>query len=53
VRERVAEAVEDGATLDEVEAELLAPAPVSAEARDALWLYAWNLREGAQRPPAR
>ena len=48
VRERVAEAVDDGATLDEVEQELLAPAPVSGEARDALWLYAWNLRE-AQR----
>jgi hypothetical protein len=49
VRERVAEAVDDGATLDEVEDEVLRPAPVSGEARDALWLYAWNLRE-AQRP---
>ena len=49
VRERVAEAVDDGATLDDVEQELLVPAPVSSDARDALWLYAWNLRE-AQRP---
>ena len=32
VREQVAEAVDDGASLD------------------ALWLYAWNLREQAQRP---
>jgi hypothetical protein len=48
VRERVAAAVDDGATLAEVEQELLVPAPVSGEARDALWLYAWNLRE-AQR----
>ena len=52
VRERVAEAVDDGATLDEVEEELLRPAPVSHEARDALWLYAWNLAE-LQRPADR
>ena len=50
VRERVAEAVDHGATLDEVEADVLDQAPVSGEARDALWLYAWNLREQAQRP---
>ena len=50
VKERVAEAVDDGATLDEVEAEVLERAPVTGEARDALWLYAWNLREQAQRP---
>jgi hypothetical protein len=52
VRARVAEAVDEGASLDQVEAEVLRPAPVSGEARDALWLYAWNLRE-LQRPPAR
>jgi hypothetical protein len=50
VRERVAEAVDDGATLDEVETHVLDNAPVTGEARDALWLYAWNLREQAQRP---
>jgi hypothetical protein len=49
VRERVAEAVDEGATLDDVERHLLEPAPVTTDARDALWLYAWNLRE-AQRP---
>ena len=49
VRTQVAEAVDDGASLDEVEESLLRPAPVSHEARDALWLYAWNLRE-LQRP---
>jgi hypothetical protein len=52
VRERVAAAVDDGATLDEVEHEVLDDAPVSGDARDALWLYAWNLREQAQRPDA-
>ena len=50
VREQVAEAVDDGATLDEVEEQVLDNAPVTGEARDALWLYAWNLREQAQRP---
>ena len=50
VREQVAEAVDDGATLDEVETDVLDNAPVTGEARDALWLYAWNLRERAQRP---
>ena len=49
VREQVAEAVDDGASLDEVEEWFLRPAPVSHEARDALWLYAWNLQE-LQRP---
>lgn len=52
VRLQVEEAVDDGASLDEVEESLLRPAPVSHDARDALWLYAWNLQE-AQRPPAR
>ena len=50
VRAQVAEAVDDGATLAEVEADVLDNAPVTGEARDAMWLYAWNLREQAQRP---
>jgi hypothetical protein len=44
-RERVAQAVGDGASLDEVEDELIEPAPLPAEIRDALWLYAWGLTE--------
>ena len=50
VREQVAEAVDDGASLDEVETVVLDNSPVTGDARDALWLYAWNLREQAQRP---
>ena len=46
----MAEAVDDGATLAELEAGVLDDAPVTGDARDALWLYAWNLREQAQRP---
>ena len=45
VRERVEEAVDDGTTLAQVEEELLRPAPVSQEAKDALWLYAWTLED--------
>jgi hypothetical protein len=44
-RERVAEAVGDGASLEEVDHELIEPAPLPAELRDALWLYAWGLTE--------
>jgi hypothetical protein len=44
-RERVAQAVGDGASLDEVEDELIEPAPLPTELRDALWLYAWGLTE--------
>ena len=44
-RDRVAQAVGDGASLDEVEASLIEPAPLPSELRDALWLYAWNLTE--------
>jgi hypothetical protein len=44
-RERVAEAVHDGASLEEVEEGLIRPAPLPVELRDALWLYAWNLEE--------
>jgi hypothetical protein len=46
LREQVARAVDEGARLDEVEAEVIAGAPVSPEARDALWLYAWTLLDG-------
>ena len=44
-RERVAEALSEGASLDEVEHELIEPAPLPADLRDALWLYAWGLTE--------
>jgi hypothetical protein len=52
VRDRVAEALDDGATLDEVEDLVLRAAPLSHEARDALWLYAWTLQEGQGQRPA-
>ena len=44
-RERVAEAIGEGASLDEVDALLIEPAPLPEELRDALWLYAWGLSE--------
>ena len=45
LREQVAEAVDEGADLHEVEARVIESAPVDAEGRDALWLYAWGLLE--------
>jgi hypothetical protein len=44
-RERVAQAIGDGASLDEVDHELIEPAPLPPDLRDALWLYAWGLTE--------
>ena len=51
LREKVEEAVDEGAGLEELEARFIDPAPVDAESRDALWLYAWNLLERDERPP--
>ena len=44
-QERVARAVDDGDSLEEVEHSVIEPAPLPADARDALWLYAWGLEE--------
>ncbi len=45
LREKVDEAVGEGADLHEVEARVIEGAPVDREVRDALWLYAWGLLE--------
>ncbi len=45
LRERVAQAVGDGVPLQEVEESVIERAPLPAELRDALWLYAWGLEE--------
>jgi hypothetical protein len=48
IREEIAQAIDDGATLGEVQDRVLDERPLSPEARDALWLYAWASLE--QRP---
>ena len=45
LKEKVAEAVGEGADLHEVEVRVIEGAPVEPEVRDALWLYAWGLLE--------
>jgi hypothetical protein len=45
LKEKVDEAVGEGADLHEVEVRVIDGAPVDPEARDALWLYAWGLLE--------
>ncbi len=49
LREAVDVMVSEGATLGEIEAELIDPAPLGEDSRDALWLYAWGSLE-RQRP---
>jgi hypothetical protein len=38
-----------GRTLEEIERELLDPAPLGEEQRAALWLYAWSQKRGHDR----
>lgn len=49
LREVIDTLIADGATLREIEHEVIDPAPVGEDARDALWLYAWGCLE-RQRP---
>ena len=45
LKEKVDEAVGEGADLHEVEERVIEHAPVEPEVRDAAWLYAWGLLE--------
>ena len=45
LKEKVDEAVGEGADLHEVEVRVIESAPVEPEVRDAAWLYAWGLLE--------
>jgi hypothetical protein len=51
-RQQVAEAMDDGASLDDVDRTVIRPAPLSPELRSALWLYAWGLSERESQPPS-
>lgn len=52
LREEIADLVRDGASLRDIEREVIDTAPLGQDARDALWLYAWGCleRRRAQRP---
>jgi hypothetical protein len=52
LRDQVAEAMHDGASLDDVDRTVISPAALSPELRSALWLYAWELSERDGHPPA-
>jgi hypothetical protein len=45
LRRHIADAVLAGEDLESITETLITPAPVSAEVRDAMWLYAWALAE--------
>jgi hypothetical protein len=53
VRHRVASLVAEGRGLEEIEAKVLDPAPVTEDTRAALWLYAWALQELRDQATAR
>jgi hypothetical protein len=39
---RIAELVERGATLSEVEDDVISDAPLDGDGKDGLWLFAWS-----------
>ena len=44
LNERIAERMEAGSSLDEVEAALIDPQPLSDDEKAALWLFAWSFK---------
>lgn len=49
-RELIDELVAEGATLLEIERDVIEPSPLKQDSRDALWLYAWGCLERQRRP---
>ncbi|MFL5846673.1 MAG: hypothetical protein ACJ762_18475 [Solirubrobacteraceae bacterium] len=45
IREAIDEMVAEGASLRQIERELIEDAPLSEDSRAALWLYAWGCLE--------
>jgi hypothetical protein len=42
LQERIAELMLDGASLDQVESDVIEPSRFSEDQKAALWLYAWS-----------
>jgi hypothetical protein len=54
LQHQVMVAMSDGTSVDEVNEEIIDPAPLDADAKGALWLYAWSLQlEHVQRSEAK
>jgi hypothetical protein len=51
IRVEIDELVEDGASLREIERDVIEAAPLSEDARAALWLYAWGCLERRRQRP--
>jgi hypothetical protein len=45
LRAAIEQALAEGASLDEVEQDIIGAVPVNEDTRDALWLYAWGEAE--------
>jgi len=50
-REQIDECVAEGASLQEIERDVIADAPLGDDGRDALWLYAWGSIERRRSVP--
>lgn len=50
--ELLAARLDAGEDLEAIERELIERAPLPAEERDALWLFAWSYRARSRRPTA-
>jgi hypothetical protein len=48
----IAAGVADGVPVEELDDELIKPAPLNTDLRAALWLYAWALEKHAARTPS-
>jgi hypothetical protein len=46
LQERVATLMQDGASLNRIETEVIEPSDLDPEQKAALWLYAWSFVEG-------
>ena len=48
LQERIAAMMSSGASLDQVQSEVIDPCELSSDQKAALWLYAWSLMEGRE-----
>jgi hypothetical protein len=48
LQESVATKMQDGASLDRIETEVIEPSDLDPEQKAALWLYAWSFQEGRE-----
>jgi hypothetical protein len=48
LQQEIAAMMQRGASLDQVQSEVIDPCELSAEQKAALWLFAWSLMQGTE-----